>query len=200
MKSLIECIFSSPKLSAQFLNTLSLLEYIGARKILKSQSQSHVTLELLGHIQEEIRHAQTLKRAVNRILPGYENYHPEVLLCGKQACDYFQSIDHAAQQKFGEENPWHYYLYTTWLIETRATEVYSLCDEVLSSLNKPLIFRGILTEEEKHLSEVERWMTKIPDHEIKKKQLKDFENEQFCIFVHAVEQAVRETSTLVSLS
>lgn len=57
----LTALVKQPTLHARFLNTLSLLEFIGARKIMKSQEEDSVTPAVLAHATEEIRHAQVLK-------------------------------------------------------------------------------------------------------------------------------------------
>jgi len=61
-EDLLPEILEKPSIHARMVNTFSMLEYIGTRKILKSQDAPSMTLSLLAHIQEEIRHAQMLKK------------------------------------------------------------------------------------------------------------------------------------------
>ncbi len=83
---------------ARFLNTLSLLEYIGVRKILKSQPAEGLSAEMLEHILEEARHAYVLKRLALRV--GGESvatYAAPALLCGEEARRYIQTLDRSAE-------------------------------------------------------------------------------------------------------
>ena len=52
----------NPNLHARWLNMFSYLEYIGFRKIVKSQGAENLSLETLGHAVEEGRHALMLKK------------------------------------------------------------------------------------------------------------------------------------------
>lgn len=184
MKDILFKIIQSEKILARFLNTLSLLEYIGARKILKSQHQEAITEKILAHAQEEIRHAQVLKRAALKLSPDLcATYVPESLLCGKEATHYFQTIDHA----LNERDSWQAYLFTTWLIEIRAVSLYTLFDEVLMENNKSAIFRGILQEEQNHLDEILSWLQTIPDHQAKMQQLKIIEEQAFLKWMESIE-------------
>ncbi len=180
MKSLLISIMNDPQTYARFLNTLSLLEYMGARKILKSQRQDVLSEKLLSHAAEEIRHAQVLKRAAKKIAPKIcDTYAPESLLCGKAAQAYFQTVDHAAVEKLGITNPSHAYLYTTWLIEIRALKFYTAWEEVFQQTGQPSVFRGILKEEEKHLQEILQWLQAIDGHEHHMTLLQQIEESAF---------------------
>lgn len=191
MEKLLQKIITTPTIYARFLNTLSLLEYIGARKILKSQQHQHLTSKLLSHIGEELRHAQILKRAALKIEPNLCNtYTPESLLCGNAAHHYFQTVDHAPIHELNEHNPWHCYLYTTCIIEIRALAFYTTFETALRTLEKPSVFRGILAEEERHLEEVKNWLSAIPNYEQNLQRLKNIEEKEFAVFLLEVEKEI----------
>src|SRR5690348_7777093 len=120
---------------AEFLNTLSLLEYIGARKIVKSQVDRNITEELLGHITEEIRHAQVLKHLSLKLssdsLSTYQDQH---LLCGSEAKAYIQTVDHSVEKLLTKKNEWMNYLLTTLVIEERASRAYPIYNDYLGKL------------------------------------------------------------------
>ena len=61
--SALERIVAQPAIHARFINTLSRLEYVGARKLMKSQDSSGLDRETLQHLVEETRHAWMLKKA-----------------------------------------------------------------------------------------------------------------------------------------
>lgn len=147
---------SSRDLHAKFVNTLSLLEYIGARKILKSQKESRITSELLSHVAEEIRHAQALKRVALKLSEGrLEGYSQDELLAGSEARAYIQAVDHT--ELLPGEKPrdaWIAYLYTTLLIEERANKIYPLYEPILAEAGHPGVLRAILREEESHLNDI----------------------------------------------
>lgn len=176
MKTVLQKIVESTELLARFINTLSLLEYIGARKIIKSQPQESLNEEILAHMYEEVRHAQVLKRAALKLAPELcATYAKTALLKGDAACRYIQTVDHAAQEAFAERDPWRSYLYTTFLVEERANSLYPMIDEVLSAAGKNPLFRGILEEEQRHLAEISAWLKEIPEGEAKILQLRTIE-------------------------
>lgn len=151
----LEQIGNRNELHALLLNTFSLLEYIGSRKIIKSQIDREISEELLGHIAEEIRHAQLLKHLALKLSSGLlTSYRDEHLICGKESKLYFQTIDCAAEKALSKKNLHLNYLLTTLLIEERAAGVYPLYNDFLGRcgfLNK---LNSIIRDEDKHLSTV----------------------------------------------
>lgn len=154
-KQTLTQIVNFPEIHGRLLNTLSLLEYIGARKIMKSQEESQITPTLLAHMTEEIRHAQILKKLALKVGgKSVSTYSEDGLLCGNQGRSYIQAIDRKACEVVGAQNSWVNYLLTTLIIEERAQELYPFYDELLKplGLNGPL--RAIFREEEEHLAQV----------------------------------------------
>lgn len=197
MKDLLRNIIAAPQLFGRLLNTLSLLEYIGARKILKSQDQVGLNVQVLAHASEEIRHSLILKKAALKYAPDCENYSEENLLCGQEACDYFQAIDHAAGIELNEHDPWYAYLYTTYLIETRALDFYAGCEEILKEAGLASVFRGILVEEDRHLHEIQTWMATVPNHVEKIARLQAVEQQQFNQWVSVCRKEIEKCSATV---
>ena len=56
-----------PREHARFLNTLSLMEHIGSRKIMVSQTCGPLGREVLKHLAEETRHAFFFKKAAETL-------------------------------------------------------------------------------------------------------------------------------------
>lgn len=148
-------VVKRPEIHGRFLNTLSLLEYIGARKIMKSQDEARITPTTLAHMTEEIRHAQIIKKLALKVGgDAVKTYAEESLMCGLEARAYIQAIDHAAASVVGPKSSWVNYLLTTLVIEERAQELYPFYDELLipRGLGGPL--KAIFREEEGHLEQV----------------------------------------------
>lgn len=151
----IQQLLHKPELHARFLNTFSLLEFIGARKIMKSQQEEMVTPTVLAHATEEIRHAQIIKKLAIKV--GGKNvisYEPRTLLCGQEARNYIHGIDYKAQEVLGETDSWRNYLLTTLIVEERAQELYPYYDMALSSIGLGGPLATIVREEVGHLEEV----------------------------------------------
>jgi hypothetical protein len=67
LESLVDKIVADQVLHARWLNTFSYLEYVGFRKIVKSQKAEALTAAILGHACEEGRHALGLKKLALRL-------------------------------------------------------------------------------------------------------------------------------------
>lgn len=160
LEALIGTIVKDTQLHARWLNTFSFLEYVGFRKIVKSQKAEALNATILTHAVEEGRHALRLKKLAMQIGgPAFETYAADVLLCGEEAEDYFQSLDHQCEAQFSEYGEQECarltYLYVTWLVERRALEVYGLYKSALAGTEIAQKLDGLLTEEIGHLRQVE---------------------------------------------
>lgn len=124
MKDFLKEIVKTPAKEARWLNTLSLLEFIGAQKISKTVCQSHPSLTILEHQADESRHAFVFKKL------GLSLSKDPDYLCRDEAVEYFQTLDHQLSdwitQTTGEQNIYQNYLIVTCLIERRAMKLYPL--------------------------------------------------------------------------
>lgn len=198
----IRTIVRSPTLHARLLNSLSLLEFIGARKIMKSQEETFVTPAVLAHATEEIRHAQIIKKLAIKI--GGESMHTyesETLLCGEEAKAYIHGIDYKAQTVLGEKDSWRNYLLTTLVVEERAQELYPFYEEVLSSLGFGGPIKTIVREEVEHLAEViERLRVTGGVTEQMMNEVRHEERRLFDAFFAAVEKTMAQQEELMNLN
>lgn len=154
LKFVLRRIVANPSLHARWLNTLSYLEYLGFRKIVKSLVTQDVTLEGLRHMQEEGRHALVLKKQAMRLgtVPAYS---AEYLLAAVAAFQYMSVLDKAAT-RLTEGTTFSPYRIVTALVEIRAVSVYSVYrDEILGQGGSSSFVDNLLTEEEGHLAEVQ---------------------------------------------
>ncbi len=171
LEGLIDTIVRDPHLHARWLNTFSFLEYVGFRKIVKSQRAESLNAAILTHAVEEGRHALRLKKlAIALGGPAFDAYAPELLICGEEAEDYFQSLDRQCEAQFADrdeaERTKLTYLYVTWLIERRALEVYGLYKKRLAGTEIAVKLDGLLAEEVGHLRQVESEIAiSDPQHE-----------------------------------
>ena len=155
-------LVGQPHWHARWLNTLSFLEYIGARKIIKSQEASSLDLMILEHIAEETRHAYFFKGLSEKVLPGAcPNYRDSELLAGRQSEEYFQALDSLVSNELGSSVSRLNYLYVTWLIEERAVSVYKLYSQVVRQTHGGIRLQAILNEENRHLEEMRFLIQKL---------------------------------------
>lgn len=201
LKPLVEKIIRSPELHARWLNTFSYLEYVGFRKIIKSQTAENLDLETMEHAMEEGRHATYLKKLALKLGgPKFDSYAPDKLLCGSAAEDYFQTLDSSTEAALATDYSDQglsrlTYLYVTWLVELRALSVYGFYQEALAAigLNPPLT--GLLAEEDRHLSAVEKELSERDSKFANRSQdLKNQEAALYTKFVDLLERDLHERS------
>lgn len=177
---------------AKFVNTLSLLEYIGARKIIKSQNEADISIDLLAHAAEEIRHAQMLKKIALKMSEGkLDSYQEEHLLCGNAGRAYIQAIDHGVEAEMTTTNPWTNYLIATLLIEERANVLYPFYETILAECGHPGILKAIVREENAHLRDILNYLEKQnPKNLPSLEKLRGLEERAFSKFMEAIEETV----------
>jgi hypothetical protein len=186
----LQAIAASTELQARFLNTLSLLEYVGARKILKSQPEATVSFDLLGHAGEELRHARTLKGVAERMNARISAYGAEETLCPAQALAYFHGVDDAVAAQWPAGPSRLNYLYVTALVEERVLWVYPMIREALPSEDVQRALRGILAEEIRHLTAVTAEIASSdPQHRERFAALRAVETDLFGAFAESLHRA-----------
>jgi hypothetical protein len=126
IKEVLEQICGDAEVEARWLNTLSLLEYIGARKIGKTVASSHPQdAEVLDHWADETRHAYAFKRLCEQVSPDCSEY-----LCEEESKRFFATLDERASEWMesvsGKDSEFEKYLLVTTLIERRAMMIYPL--------------------------------------------------------------------------
>ncbi len=188
LKTFLEQVVQSPARHSHWLNTLAFMEYIGCRKIVKSQDSAGLNLMLLQHISEEARHAFHFKTLAHRVSstasPDFQESH---MLKGAEAEDYFQAIDRKVAEECGVKTTLSYF-YTTWLIEERALMVYNIYNGILKSgkLGTTAQFNldFILREEDGHLKTTTDFIQKKdPDFKERGERLLNFEQNQFTLLL-----------------
>jgi len=192
MKEILEKIAAKPSLEARWLNTLSLLEYIGARKIGKTFSKVHPSMEVLEHHADETRHAFAFKR-LSAIVSGGEDFG---YLCPEEAIDYFQTLDKTISDwmtKLTSRNDaTQNYLIVTAVIERRAMKLYPVYRRITRNGFIRDELKRIVEEEAAHRRSIEDGCLKImnrndvPDFE----ECDRMEEELFARFQQAVEKAI----------
>src|ERR1700676_2529625 len=94
LKKLLSHIITDNELHARWLNTLSLMENTGARKISAGEDPLTVTYIILKHAAEEHRHAFYLKKQIEKT-GGHScpTYEPAYLLAPAQSRYYLNQLD-----------------------------------------------------------------------------------------------------------
>src|SRR3978361_265850 len=91
LNHILPLIISSDILHARWLNTLSLMENTGARKISACEDTETVTYIILKHAAEEHRHAFYLKKQIDK--PACPPYSSAYLLAPASSKHYLNQLD-----------------------------------------------------------------------------------------------------------
>lgn len=192
----LEKIISNEGLHARWLNSLSYLEYIGARKMLKSLPAHILSKAFLDHIHEETRHSLFFKNLAQKIAQKNLSFKEHELLVPQAGNDYFQQVDHYSV-KFSFSNPVISYLYTTYVVEQRAIAIYSLYDEILKRKGLSFSLQAILNDELTHLDFVFKKIQKTdPLWESSLEEISHFEHQKYFSFLIALEKEVSDRSLM----
>ena len=162
LHSILPQIISNNQLHARWLNTLSLMENTGARKISASEDPVTVTYIILKHAAEEHRHAFYLKKQIEKA--GKElcpTYADEYLVAPAYSKYYLNVLDVEVSRYLkkdlglsGKELRFAAYLLVTYAIEVRADELYPVYQEALDNAGSKVNVKSIILEEEGHLEEM----------------------------------------------
>jgi len=162
MKQIMDKIIASPAIHAKWLNTLSMMENAGAKKIKNCEDPVFVSEIILKHSAEEARHAYYLKKQIVKIEGGEcPTYERKYLLAPQTSYHYLHALDikvcRYLKNTFGykaHQLKYAAYLLVTYAIEVRADELYPIYQNSLSSLNSKVTVKSIIAEEKNHLAEM----------------------------------------------
>lgn len=158
---LLPKIINNNTLHARWLNTLSLMENTGARKISACEDPDTVTYIILKHAAEEHRHAFYLKKQIEKTGAVCPTYSPGYLLAPASSRHYLNQLDVDVCRYLkkeldlkGKELRFAAYLLVTYAIEVRADELYPVYQEALEKASSKINVKSIILEEEGHLEEM----------------------------------------------
>jgi hypothetical protein len=163
LQEIFQNIIADDSLHAQFLNTLSLMENTGARKISASEHKTKVSYLILKHACEEARHAFYLKKQIQKVadLDDFPTYENAYLLAPFASYTYLHSLDiqvcrylKQTLKLSGEDLKYAAYLLVTYSIEVRADELYPIYQDALDEAKSKVNVKSIIVEEEGHLAEM----------------------------------------------
>jgi len=162
LNTLLPSIIADNALHAKWLNTLSLMENTGARKISASEDPLTVTYIILKHAAEEHRHAFYLKKQIEKTGPAFcPTYAPEFLLAPAYSKYYLNQLDILVSRYLkqslklsGKDLRFAAYLLVTYAIEVRADELYPIYQDALDVVGSKVNVKSIILEEEGHLEEM----------------------------------------------
>jgi rubrerythrin len=163
LSTLCEVVISDAQLHARWLNSLSLMENCGARKIARAEHPVHTSTMLLKHAAEEFRHAYYLRKLIGKLgIPFEDSYADEQLIAPKATRYFLNELDIAIcrmlirDYNVSDKSDLIHgaYLLVTYAIEVRADFLYGTYQKVLSESGSNVNVKSIIAEEEGHLEEM----------------------------------------------
>src|ERR1700712_1878313 len=162
LTTILPAIIADNNLHARWLNTLSLMENTGARKISASEDPVTVTYIILKHAAEEHRHAFYLKKQIEKTAEGLcPTYAGEYLMAPAYSKYYLNQLDvdvcrylKKELKLTGRALRFGAYLLVTYAIEVRADELYPIYQDALEAAGSKVNVKSIILEEEGHLEEM----------------------------------------------
>jgi hypothetical protein len=153
-------------LHTKWLNSLSMMENTGARKISKYEDPVHTGIIVLKHAAEEARHAYYLKKLIGKLdAKACPDYTYPYLLAPVHTHQYLNRLDVEACRYIkdklglaGRELMHGAYLLVTYSIEVRADMLYGVYQDALSVHRSKVNVKSIIAEEEGHLEEMEKML------------------------------------------
>jgi hypothetical protein len=203
LQEIFQNIIADDNLHAKFLNTLSLMENTGARKISASEHKTKVSYLILKHACEEARHAFYLKKQISKVgnLNDFPTYENQYLIAPFASYNYLSLLDIRVCRYLkktlnlkGEDLKYAAYLLVTYSIEVRADELYPIYQMALDEAKSKVNVKSIIVEEEGHLEEmISQLQSFSADWEIHAEKALTIERELFEVWI-------RELAELTDLS
>ncbi len=202
-------ITASSVLHAKWLNTLSMMENTGARKISRYEHPIQTDIVVLKHAAEEARHAYYLKKMIARVIPGYcPDYSYDYLLAPIESHHYLHRLDTETCRYLKHHSGWKArqlkhgaYLLVTYAIELRADMLYAAYQDVLTAINSKVNVKTIIKEEEGHLAEMTRMLQDFyPGWEKLAEDVLKIESNLFANWMQAIKQEVVYIPTNIKIS
>ena len=171
LENTINTIVSNDQWHAKWLNTLSMMENSGARKISASEHPTKVNLIILKHAAEEARHAYYLKKQLSKLdAPECIDYSYKHLLAPVESYQYLHRLDtqvsRYVQEQLsltGYELRYAAYLLVTYAIEVRADSLYEIYQTALKKVQSKVTVKSIITEEIGHLEEMTKQLIEFSE-------------------------------------
>jgi len=151
--TLLDTISTTDALHSRFLNTLSMMEHIGSRKIMVTQGRTDMDQPTLKHLADETRHAFFMKRHAEAAAARALAYAPDEVLAHASARMYFQRLELAMRRTITEPGA-AVYLYMSMIVEFRATWGYRIYQAALQRAGRNLPLKSLLAEEKQHLGDM----------------------------------------------
>lgn len=195
LKGAVERIVADDSLHAKWLNSLSMMENTGARKISKYEHPVHTGIVVLKHAAEEARHAYYLKKQIEKLgKNACPDYSYPYLLAPVESHHYLNMLDVEACRYLknklkleGRALKHGAYLLVTYAIEVRADMLYGIYQEALTKVKSRVNVKSIIAEEEGHLEEMQKMLVVFhPQWEKLAKDICEVEDRLFVAWIKAI--------------
>ena len=199
METIFQKVTENASIHARWLNTLSMMENAGAKKIKRCEHPVLANEIILKHAAEEARHAYYLKKQIKKIANGdCPTYEKQYLLAPDYTYYYLHSLDiqvcRFLKKNFGYNGydlKYAAYLLVTYAIEVRADDLYPQYQEVLTAIKSPVNVKSIIAEEINHLQEMRHQLKEFsPDWEELCESAVTMETKLFNEWVNAVQKEI----------
>lgn len=201
LSKIVNKLVPDNQLHAKWLNSLSMMENTGARKISKYEDPVHTNIIVLKHAAEEARHAYYLKKQIGKLAKeACPDYSYPYLIAPVESYHYLQQLDVQACRYLknklnlaGRELKHGAYLLVTYAIEVRADMLYGIYQEALTSHKSKVNVKSIIAEEEGHLEEMQRMLEVFhPQWQQLAGDMCAVENKLFEIWIKAIAEVIRD--------
>ncbi len=198
LAAVVRKVVASDELHAKWLNSLSMMENTGARKISKYEHPTYTDIIVLKHAAEEARHAYYLKKQIAKLKNAdCPDYSYPYLLAPVDSYHYLHQLDIDACRYIkttlgleGRAMKHGAYLLVTYAIEVRADMLYGIYQAALTAAKSKVNVKSIIAEEEGHLTEMQRMLQSFhPDWQRLAADMCAVESQLFDRWIHALEQA-----------
>jgi len=199
MSTIFNEVVKDAGIHAKWINTLSMMENAGAKKIKKCEHPVLANEVILKHSAEEARHAYYLKKQIKKVFKeDCPTYEKQYLLAPNLSYYYLHALDikvcRYLKKNFGykgDDLKYAAYLLVTYAIEVRADELYPQYQEVLTAVKSPVNVKSIIAEEINHLQEMRHQLKAFsPDWETLCKTSVEMESLLFADWIAAVRKEI----------
>jgi len=166
-KSFLDDVVASEERHYLWLRSLSYLEYIGYRKMVKALGYDKVNKGVYRHLTDEIQHSFMLRELAEKSFGRQfkaEAFDREYQVIAE---DYFQKVDAEIDERVRRltamKSPFLCYLLTSYIIEKRAMQVYPHYFSRLGEAPFKVIVQKIIKDESEHLAYLEGKMALWPE-------------------------------------
>lgn len=154
-RGLLRRVVEDGRLHARLINTLSMLEHTGSRKIMGTQATPQIDQATLRHLTEEAHHAFFMKRQAEKTAGRALAFVADDLLAPATARMYFQRLEARIVGRLRDLGSLGAaYLYMSMIVEFRALWFYRIYQQTLTQAGHAMSLKRILGEEQSHLTDM----------------------------------------------